>query len=343
MAHNLSTNANGEVEFFCGSNTPAWHELGTVIEGLATWEEAVDISHLGWGVVARECYIIGKDGNAKAIAGKTAIVRDDNDEVMSVMSDSYKTLQNRECFSFFNAITAPEAGSEKAAIWDTAGALDGGRKVFAQAKLLGNMIIGKGKRKEETEKRLLFFTSHDGSAAVTGLWTPIRVVCQNTLSAALGNFKNKFSVRHTKNALTRVQEAQRVMGLTEGYFKLYEEAMNQLFTQKVDVEYVTKFMSEMFPSTEDEHGDIATRVENKRNEVLSLFERGAGNYGSTRYDLLNGLTEWVDHHQNGRVTATSLSRSTRDAAQVKAEQRFTRSLLGVGATLKEKALNFLLN
>jgi len=343
MAHNLSTNGEGEVEFFCGSNTPAWHGLGTVIEGLATWEEAVEHAKLGWEVVPRECFIIGNDGNAKIIDGKTAIVRADTDNALAIMSDRYQTLQNRECFAFFNAVTAPEAGGEKAAIWDTAGALDGGRKVFAQAKLLGNMIIGKGKRKEETEKRLLFFTSHDGSAAVTGLWTPIRVVCQNTLSAALGNFKNKFAVRHTKNALSRVTEAQRVMGLTEGYFKVYEEAMNQLFTQKVDGEYVKGFMAEMFPSTEDEHGDIATRVENKRNEVLSLFERGAGNYGSTRYDLLNGLTEWVDHHQNGRVTATSLSRSDRDASQVKAEQRFTRSLLGVGATLKEKALNYLLN
>jgi phage/plasmid-like protein (TIGR03299 family) len=343
MAHNLSTNAEGKVEFFCGSNTPAWHGLGTVIEGLATWEEAVELANLGWEVVPRECFIIGSDGNAKAIAGKTAIVRADNDFVLAVMSDKYKILQNRECFGFFNDIISPEAGGEKAAVWDTAGSIDGGRKVFAQAKLLGKFIIGKGKRKEENERRIVGCTAHDGSGGVVGLQTVTRVVCQNTLNASFSNCSAKFSVRHSKNALSRVQEAQRILSLAEGYTKVYQEAMNHLFDQKVDSEYVSKFMSEMFPSTEDEHGDIATRVENKRNEVLSLFERGAGNYGSTRYDLLNGLTEWVDHHQNGRVTATSLSRSTRDAAQVKAEQRFTRSLLGVGATLKEKALNFLLN
>jgi phage/plasmid-like protein (TIGR03299 family) len=343
MAHKLTTNAQGEVEFFAGENTPAWHKLGTVIAGLATWEEAVEHAKLGWEVESRPIYIIGNDGNPLEINGKTAIVRGDNQYVLSVMTDRYKVLQNRECFAMWNAITAPEAGGDAMAVWDTAGSLDEGRKVFAQCKLTGgNIIIGKGKHKEETERRVLFFTSHDGSAAVTGLQTPIRVVCQNTLSAALANHSCKFAFRHTKNALTKVSEAQRVLGLATEYFKEYGDAMNHLYSQKVDSEYVKGFLETLFPAKADEEGDIHLRIGNKREAVELLFREGKGNRGENRYDLLNGLTEWVDHHQNGRVTQTSLNRTFRTEETVQAEQRFTRSLLGVGATLKQSALDYLL-
>lgn len=341
--HNITINKEGKAEFFCGENTPAWHGLGTTISGLASWEQAAEIALLNWEVKSAPVYILDGDNNLIEINGKTAIVRGDNNYVLSIMSDRYKLIQNRECFNMWNNITAPEAGGEAQAVWDTAGSLDEGRKVFAQCKLTGsNIIIGKGKHKEETEKRVLFFTSHDGSAAITGLQTPVRVVCQNTLSAALKDFSCKFSFRHTKNALNKVSEAQRILGLATEYFKEYQDTMNHLYNQKVDSEYVKGFLETLFPAKIDEEGDIHLRIGNKREAVELLFKEGKGNRGENRYDLLNGLTEWVDHHQNGRVTQTSLNRTFRTEQAVQAEQRFTRSILGVGASLKQSALDYLL-
>jgi phage/plasmid-like protein (TIGR03299 family) len=333
MAHNLTQHEDGSVEFFSGRNTPVWHSLGQIVEGLATAKEAIEHAKIGWGVEQVPVYMEA-NGEMIEIPGQFAVRRTDNNHPLSIMSARYTPIQNVEAFEFFDSVI----GSGQA-VWDTAGSIGGGRKVFMQAVLPGKLFL-KSNPDDVTEKRILFMTSHDGSTAMTGMITPIRVVCQNTMNAALKNHTNQFKVYHRKNYQAKANEAAKVLELAHAYFDDLQHVMNVLAEQEVTKTYVDGFITALIPSRKEDE-EVATRTENRRNEIESLFREGTGNVGKTRWDLYNAVTEYVDHKQNGRVTMARIEKSA-PLANVEAEQRFERSLMGAGAALKQRAMDFLL-
>lgn len=333
MAHNL-TETNGQIEFVASKHVSVWHGLGQVVEGLMTSEEAIEQAGLGWSVSKRELSYLGNDGQAMPIAGKVGIVRDDNDALLSVMSDSYAPIQNSMAFAFADTLVG-----EGKAHWATAGSIDGGRKVFLQAEVGDSLFIG-GRKEEEVKRLVLFANSHDGSTALTCMVTPVRVVCQNTLNAALANSTGAFKVYHRKGFASKVAEAHRVLGLADTHFSEFADAAKRLIEQEASASYVDGFLAALCPS--DAEGDeIATRTANRREEIAGLFRNGAGNHGKTRWDLFNAVTEWVDHAQGGRVTQKRLN-ATAASVNIEAEQRLQRAVFGSGARMKQQALDLLL-
>lgn len=337
MAHNLTQREDGSTEFFSGRNTSVWHGLGKIVAGLATSKEAIEHAQIGWEVEQVPVYMESPQGSLE-IPGHFVVRRTDNFSALSIMSSRYTVIQNTEAFEFFDSVI----GSGQA-VWDTAGSIGGGRKVFMQAVLPGKLFL-KNNPDDETEKRILFMTSHDGSTALTGLITPVRVVCQNTLNAALKNHTNQFKVYHRKNYQAKAQEAAKVLGLANAYFDDLQHVMNVLAEQEVTKTYVDGFVNALIPTrrvSETGEEEVATRTENRRNEILDLFQNGTGNLGKTRWDLYNAVTEYVDHKQGGRVTMARIEKSA-PLANVEAEQRFERALTGAGANLKQKAMDLLL-
>jgi hypothetical protein len=114
--------------------------------------------------------------------------------------------------------------------------------------------------------------------------------------------------------------------------------MDTLAEQQVTKTYVEGFVNALMPATKEE---VSTRTENRRNQITSLFSTGRGNNGETKWDLFNAVTEYVDHHSNGRVTESRMDRSEA-LADIESEARFERSILGSGAGLKQKALTLLM-
>jgi hypothetical protein len=333
MAHNLTQHEDGSVEFFSGRNTPVWHGLGQIVEGLVTAKGAIEHAKIGWGVEQVPVYMEA-NGDMIEIPGQFAVRRTDNNHPLSIMSARYTPIQNVEAFEFFDSVI----GSGQA-VWETAGSIGGGRKVFMQATLPGKLFL-KSNPDDTTEKRVLFMTSHDGSSALTGFITGIRVCCSNTLNAALKNHTNQFKVYHRKNYQAKANEAAKVLELAHAYFDDLQTVMNVLAEKEVTKTYVDGFIAALIPSRKEDE-EVATRTENRRNEIESLFREGTGNVGKTRWDLYNAVTEYVDHKQNGRVTIARIERSA-PLANVEAEQRFERALFGAGATLKQRAMDFLL-
>lgn len=333
MAHNLTQREDGSYEFFSGRNTPVWHGNGKIVAGLATSKEAIEHAQIGWGVEQVPVYMESPNGLLE-IPGQFAVRRTDNFDALSIMSARYTVIQNTEAFEFFDSVI----GSGQA-VWDTAGSIGGGRKVFMQAVLPGKLFL-RSNPDDTTEKRVLFITSHDGSTALTGLITPVRVVCQNTLNAALKNHSNVFKVYHRKNYQAKANEAAKVLELAGAYFNDLQYVMDTLAEKEVTSTYVDGFVNALIPNRKEDE-EVSTRTENRRGEILSLFQNGTGNFGKTRWDLFNAVTEYVDHKQNGRVTVARIEKS---GAQdnVQSEQRFERALIGSGATLKQKAMDLLL-
>lgn len=329
MAHELTTNEKGETEFF-SAVTKGWHKLGQTSDRQLTAEEAIKESRLDWTVEQVPVYHEAQ-GEMIEVPDQYCVRRTDNYKALSIMTKRYQVIQNHETFSFADEII----GSGRA-VWDTAGSISGGRVVFMQVELEGRLFL-KSNPDDQTVKKVLFVNSHDGSKALMGMITPVRVVCQNTLNAALGSKSNQFKVYHRKNFQSRKEEAAKVLGLASAFYDDLQFVMDTLAEQKVTHSYVEGFVNALMPATKDE---VSTRTENRRNQITNLFQNGRGNNGETKWDLFNAVTEYVDHHSVGRVTETRLDRS--DAlADIESEARFERAILGSGATLKQKALALL--
>ena len=175
MSHALSITEEGRAEMFSGRGIKPWHGLGTVVSGMLTSAAALDAAHLAWTVEQRPVFA---DGIAAKIPDYKAIVRTDNNAVLSIMSDKYHPIQNHEAFEFFDSVVG-----EGQAVYDTAGALHGGRRVWVMARLPKPLFI----EGDELERNILLVTSHDGSSTLKMMHVTTRVVCQNTLSVALAN------------------------------------------------------------------------------------------------------------------------------------------------------------
>lgn len=331
MAHDLTQREDGSTEFF-SAVTRGWHNLGQLTDRQLTAAEALKEAQLDWEVEQVPVYH-QVEGELEALEDQYLVRRKDNNRALKVMSNKYQLIQNAETFAFADDII----GSGQA-VWDTAGSIAGGRVVFMQVELPGHLFL-KSNPDDKTVKKVLFLNSHDGSKALTGMITPVRVVCQNTLNAALADHSNQFKVYHRKNFQAKKQEAAKILELATAYYDDLQVVMDTLAEQQVAKSFVDGFVGALFPSSKEE---VATRTENRRQQIADLFSTGKGNNGETKWDLFNAVTEYVDHHSVGRMTGTRQNRS--DAfVDVESEARFERSLLGSGAGLKQRALDLLLN
>lgn len=318
MAHELSIQ-DGRAEMFSGRNITPWHRLGTVVEGLLTSGEALEAAHLNWRVIGNPV-LAEVGGQAVAVPGYQAITREDSGGVLSIMKSSYHPIQNAEAFEFFDAVVG-----EGQAVYDTAGALHGGRRVWIMARIPGTVFIDGD---DKLERNILLYTSHDGSSTLKMQQVMTRVVCQNTLSVALRQATNTVSILHRGNYKQRVQEAQRALKVVHGYFDDLTSLIQQFSTQPMTPHDMRDFTEKLLPI---DAGEKSPRTEKARGEIVSLFREGTGNHGRTRWDALNAVTEWVDHRRTYGRTQQGVADET----------RFASTLFGSGADLKASAVALL--
>ena len=185
-----------------------WHGLGAVLERTpATIAEAIEASGLG-SRVEREPIAVDRgdaaspdsiwDPRCEEIPGYYATVRQETRQVLGIVGECYRIVQNTEAFEFVDQLLGSSLHFE------TAGSLNGGRRVWVLATLPEHVIVGG----DPVRPYVLLMNSHDGSTAVIATTTPVRVVCQNTLNWGLSRARQRFSIRHTEQINRRVHEAQ---------------------------------------------------------------------------------------------------------------------------------------
>ena len=305
---------------FSGRGINPWHGLGTVVEGLLSSKEALDAAHLGWSVV--QCPVLSVfNGKQQHVGGYKAIVRSDSGQTLSVMKDSYHPIQNSEAFEFFDTVVG-----EGQAVYDTAGALHGGRRVWIMARLPRPLFI----EGDELERNILLVTSHDGSSTLKMMHVTTRVVCQNTLSIALSGARHSISILHRGNYKTRVAEAQRALKISYGYFDQLGLLIGELAKAPFARDEMQGFTERLLPIAE---GEKSPRIEKARGQVVDLFKLGTGNRGRTKWDALNAVTEFVDHRRTYGKTQLGTAEET----------RFASTLFGSGADIKARAVGLLTN
>ena len=210
MAHNINFNeATGQHAFF-SVKQPAWHGLGTIVQEYPTSAQAIAFAGLDYKVVKAPIFAKGAGIFERfPVPDQFATMRTDTNAVFGVVGKDYQIVQNADAFAFFDAIV----GGGDGILYETAGALGNGERIFITAKLPGYIRVGNGD--DVTEKYIFLTTSHDGSGSITAAFTPVRIVCQNTLNAALRAATNVVRIRYTAGAKERLEQAHKVMGVAD--------------------------------------------------------------------------------------------------------------------------------
>ena len=138
MAHQIETH-NGKAAFVT-ANIPAWHQLGTVLDGAFTAEQAMELGRLGGWNVRKSPLFVAETG--QPAEGAYATIRDNPFEVgqvdvLGIVGETYRPVQNEEMTDILNILV-----DESGAVFDTAGSLRGGTQTFVTMKLPGHMLIG---------------------------------------------------------------------------------------------------------------------------------------------------------------------------------------------------------
>lgn len=282
---------------FVSAHTDAWHMLGTTLDHNFTAEEAMKEGLLGgWNVRKWPSYAIDPDsGLLIAKPGRADIVRDNPVragavDVFGEVGENYTIIQNEEHAGFLNALV-----DESGAHFDTAGALDGGRRVFITMKLPGHINVG---GVDPIYNYLAAINSHDGSMAFTLMVTPIRIVCQNTLNIAFGNTSHMFRVRHTSGAeKAMTQQARKALDLTFKYLDGFQEEAEALINTTLTQSRFEEIVSAEFGPAEDAAPNTISRSKKKVEQLSELFADAATQDGirETAWAGLNAITEWADY------------------------------------------------
>ena len=263
MAHNLNFNENTGQHAFFSVRQPAWHGLGTVVQDYPTSRQAIAFAGLDYEVVKAPLFAKGADPLVSfAVPHQYATMRTDSNAVFGVVGKDYQIVQNTDAFAFFDAIV----GGGDGILYETAGALGDGQRIFITAKLPGYIRVGNSD--DVTEKYIFLTTSHDGSGSITAAFTPVRIVCQNTLNAALRSAANVVRIRHTAGAKERLEQAYRVMGVADRLSAQLEGIFNEWATLRIADKQVKELIR-------------LALCPNK--ETLSLLQKGAEEQLSSVY------------------------------------------------------------
>lgn len=350
MAHQLE---NSKDMFYVGE-TP-WHGLGTRLESRPTSAEAIVAANLDWEVGLKPLctYEDGEDGAmlADAKVSHKAVYRKTDGKILGVVGPGTHPLQNRDAFKFFDPFVV---GGQAA--YETAGQLQDGKRVWILAELSNDPMVIVPGANDVVKQYLLLSNAHDGTRAITVGYTPIRVVCANTLAMAHESAGSKLvKIRHHGTATEALEKIADTMNLVKKNFEATAEQYRFLAAKGCDEATLKKYVNLVFAPRRVERSiakkagvasfaslviaeamteeaiDVAQGLEaeelrsNVYPKVLELFETGRGNalpgVRGTLWGAYNAISEYIVHERG------------KDAAK-----RLESAWFGQGAVQNDRAL-----
>ena len=269
-----------------------WHGLGVRVEEAPSSQEALRLSGLDWQVIQQPIATV--DGTP--IPGYRANLRDTDHQVLGVVTDRYRVVQNGEAFAFTDGLLG------EGVKYETAGSLQNGRKIWLLAKLPDKYII----EGDQIDPYLVFSNSHDGSGSIKVAMTPIRVVCQNTLNLALSSAKRVWSTIHVGDLAGKMTEAHNTLLLAEKYMGQLGLEFSRLSKVKLSDQKVLQYIDQLLPLD-----DQPTQIH--RKNVIRIREDMKQRYfdapdlqhvGKNAYRLLNAVSDFATHAKPLRETAS---------------------------------------
>ena len=250
------------------------------------------VAGLDWKVVQKP--IFTEEG--QLVGGFKANIRDRDNQILGVVTDRYKVVQNEEAFAFTDQLLG------EGITYETAGSLQGGRRTWILAKLPQRYIISG----DEITPYLVFMNSHDGTGAIKAAMTPIRVVCQNTLNLALSNAKRSWSANHVGNINGKLDDARYTLLYADKYMAELGRSIDRLNQIRLSDQKVYEYINALFPLA-----DNAT--EQQKKNLLRMKEDVKARYfeapdlkhiGKNGYRFVNAVSDFATHSKPLRERST---------------------------------------
>jgi len=288
----------------------AWHGLGTVLQDPPTPEQAIVQAGLDWRVLEEPVY--QTQGQDLPVVLCKHLIRDRDRKRLSTVKPTYTPLQNQDACRWF----APLVEQGKVVL-EAAGSLQGGKRIW----LLGRITSTEAEicPHDWVRPYLLLHNSHDGSTAVWLQFTPVRVVCMNTLCAAASSRfgdlwqRKGICIPHTLALQEQLEKAQELLDCTQKEFQFSVEEYQAMANQEMDSEMLTGYLGRVL-------GSRRPRQHPYWGQLTANFERGPGNQGRTLWHAYNAVTDWIDRQQ-----------------PLSAEEQLEFTWFGAGARLRVKA------
>ena len=284
MAHNVETMAYaGEVP---------WHGLGVPVSNDLTPNQMMKKAGLDWTVEQVDSYVTV--GNKKIPTGMKALVRSSDNKVLTNIGQVWNPVQNEDAFNFFSEYVL-KGDMEM----HTAGSLKGGQLVWALAKVKESFDLFGG---DTVESYLLFSNPHKYGFSIDVRFTPIRVVCNNTLSLSL-EAKAERSVKVGHRTEFNADEVKKALGIASAKLSQYKEMAQFLGSKRYNIDNLIEYYNTVFPRTADK------RVQNQELSVETLsknakaafdaieLQPGAKYAEGSWWQAFNSVTYVTDHLQ----------------------------------------------
>ena len=312
MSHGLEIKNGKASMMYTNSGETPWHRLGTFLnETAVTAEEAIVAAGMDWEVSTQE---ISCDGSI--VPDFKAIVREDTQEVLGIRKNKYTPYQNKDAFKVLD----PFIGLNKA-VWHTAGVLGKGERIWVLAKLPGQIEVTKN---DVIDKYFLLTNSHDGSTGIKLIFTPIRVVCQNTLQMALvGGESSIMNIRHTKNHEIKIKQALKILGLVEKLSEDFTTDAKKMYEFKMTDADIDSYLANIINIAGEAKEKVKLYEDKSYIRYRDYIEGGIGTdiqgVKGSLWGAYNAVTEAVDH------------------ADRKIKNELQYKMFGAGAIIKDKA------
>ena len=308
MAHNIEM-VDGKAQMAYVGETP-WHGLGTLVPPDLTPEQMLDAAGLNWEVEKIKAY--AKVGGKSIDVGRSALVRKSDNKILDIVSNDWNPVQNTEAFEFFNDFIG-EGDMEM----HTAGSLADGQIVWALAKVKDGFSLFGG---DDVESYLHFTNFHKYGFSTDVRFTPIRVVCNNTLTLSLNTKVERF-VKISHRREFNGDNVKLMLGIAQEKLAKYKEMASFLGTKRYTNENMVDYFKRVFPVS----GGPDAKKELSKNAKVALSvvdtQPGADFARGSFWQLFNTVTYTADH----------LMGRTQDS-------RLTSAWYGNGRNMKTKAL-----
>ena len=297
---------NGKASY-ASLRTPAYHQLGTVFQNEVTTSEMLSLANLdSWNVRLED---IPLPDNYTSTKSNFLVVRDhpedNHPDVLSVVGQRYKTLQNEDLFAFGDNLL--DGGR-----WEVAGSLKNGRIVFGALALERETVLDPNGVRDVVKNYLAISTSHDGSSAVQATVTPIRLTCMNTHTAVFRKgAKQSFKLRHTQSLEGRVAIAREALGLANTYLDEFDKLAQQMIETEISKAQFDQIVSLAYPMPEADKKGAMTKWENKIDLLEEIYVGDTnGMIAGNAWGAYNALTERLDWFRTSRGNDESLLMGT---------------------------------
>lgn len=271
-----------------------WHGLGTKVDHAMNSDEALHAAALDWDVTSEPVFVNGQE-----VDNYRANVRSSDGSIFGIVTERYKIVQNRDAFSFTDYLLKNDLGIP--VTYETAGALDGGRRVWLLAHLPPERVLG-----DEIVPYLVFTNSHDGKGSIRIAVTPTRVVCANTLQIAMQSAKRVWSTRHIGDINTKMKEAEETLLRTQAYMKGLSDQASTLQAIKVGPKLIEEFLEQVFPVSKLASDRQIANNDLVKQLVLDIYSSKPDlqNFKGTGWGIYNALADYESHSMPLRSTRT---------------------------------------